>query len=356
MYIPCLSLEWHNTKNIWKLFFLSFLNCWTCASFSAFFFLHFAMAFLSEAKKKRTGGVVWKNVCCVHVHPQLLFFPTHLHCPEPWPWTHHTASAAAKGAALLDNIKGEKVRKCRSVHRLSAWLSRLAAALHFSSQSVLWRTCEESTWHFTSEPPGLRAPDTHRLLFRGFFFLLNKVSQTSTKSHKTRVKKVSAGWESNQPFSPSSPCTDRSHPGPGTISERICLARTYPTLSFLGNAVVSRTDTQEVTGSGRAWSGCFVVVVVGFLERVVSPLERRKSPGWTPVAPAAVEGELRADWSAEFVTRSYLCCGSSCMQPRAGICNHHCPAAGTLTSQNRGKAEEKIGNLNRKFGNTLASH
>lgn len=160
------------------------------------------MAFLSEAKKKRTGGVVWKNVCCVHVHPQLLFFPTHLHCPEPWPWTHHTASAAAKGAALLDNIKGEKVRKCRSVHRLSAWLSRLAAALHFSSQSVLWRTCEESTWHFTSEPPGLRAPDTHRLLFRGFFFYLTKCRKLLQSHTKLELRKSRRGEKATNLFHP----------------------------------------------------------------------------------------------------------------------------------------------------------
>lgn len=40
----------------------------------------------------------------------------------------------------------------------------------------------------------------------------------------------------NKPFSPVSPCKDRFHPGLLTISGRICLARTYPTLSFLGNA------------------------------------------------------------------------------------------------------------------------
>lgn len=78
--------------------------------------------------------------------------------------------------------------------------------------------------------------------------------RTTTKKKKKFVEggKTNAwrgGWggiapkkdeaETNQPFSPASPRTDRLHPGPWTISGRICPARTYPTLSCLGKAAAT---------------------------------------------------------------------------------------------------------------------
>lgn len=60
--------------------------------------------------------------------------------------------------------------------------------------------------------------------------------------------------ETNKPFSPASPRTDRLHPGPWTISERICPARTYPTLSCLGKAAA--TDGGVSAGCVGDTMGC----------------------------------------------------------------------------------------------------
>lgn len=45
-------------------------------------------------------------------------------------------------------------------------------------------------------------------------------------------------FKPDKPFSLASPCKDRFHPGPLTISERICPARTSPTLSSPGQVLL----------------------------------------------------------------------------------------------------------------------
>lgn len=109
-----------------------------------------------------------------------------------------------------------------------------------------------STWHFTSEEPRGSSPD-----FPPYTHTERRGERERRTAPRTTTKKKKSLWkeekqkhgggssaekdeaETNQPFSPASPRTNRLHPGPWTISGRICPARTYPTLSCLGKAAAT---------------------------------------------------------------------------------------------------------------------
>lgn len=84
-------------------------------------------------------------------------------------------------------------------------------------------------WDFWQRLWGLRRTLNLPTTLRSF---QKKATLNAPRVH-TRLQ--SCPVRNNKPFSLASPCKDRFHPGPLTISGKICLAHTYPTLSLLGN-------------------------------------------------------------------------------------------------------------------------
>lgn len=165
--------------------------------------------------------------------------------------------------------------------------------------------------------PALTSPRTHTLnggekeREEPLLVELRRGEKSLWKEEKTKAwggvapKKDEA--ETNQPFSPASPRTDRLHPGPWTISGRICPARTYPTLSCLGKAAATDGGVSvgcvggTVRVSRKIFSGR-TVVLLGFF----FPGRESGAPRLNFCCSCCRKPAQRSDWSKNFVTRSYL--------------------------------------------------
>lgn len=103
-----------------------------------------------------------------------------------------------------------------------------------------------ATWHLTSQQSGARSEAltaTEKQGEQTIYLQRDKKKKflkvTSKRPRCTNSYPLVVAVGNHKPFSLASPCKDRFHPGPWTISEKICLARTYPTLSSLGNVSFS---------------------------------------------------------------------------------------------------------------------
>lgn len=101
---------------------------------------------------------------------------------------------------------------------------------------------------YVIEPPLSDSNWTDRAEQRGTSQPLkgSRAPQKTLKSELTRSKLVPV--ESDKPFSLASPCKDRFHPGPLTISGRICPARTSPTLSSPGQEFLTHLEEYRRAG------------------------------------------------------------------------------------------------------------
>lgn len=170
-----------------------------------------------------------------------------------------------------------------------------------------WFEVTVATWHFTSDEHWVRQTRWQRLQEQG------ELKPNYRRGIVTKQHTMPTGWrlnvwlgysipvKNNKPFSLVAPCKDRFHPGPLRISEKICQAHTYPTLSLLGN-----------TSSNDIWSD---IKYVGESELALSVgiVSSWSGPGWTSAAVAAGRQSCVLI-GPKFVTRSYLVCGA-CVQP-----------------------------------------